>query len=186
MFRSSLLCVRFSLLPKLGRRLSKALRCYSFFQGEGGAFPAIWQNHPAFPQNCRERRVGFGLPAQPPSLGFSGSLVFVTRGREEARNCATNWRSFSQFRSKRDRVGGERCGSPGLSLKATFGGHTCRYAELPALGLLEELKRTCCPCLSRQLLTLSGRVKAARPSRALISGRSRLGEQEYDVEQPAP
>ena len=44
-----------------------------------GIVPATWPNHPAIPQICRERRVGFRLPAQPASRGFSGSLPTFTK-----------------------------------------------------------------------------------------------------------
>jgi hypothetical protein len=41
--------------------------------------PCNLAKSPCIAPNCRERQVGFGLPGQPPSRGFSGSLPTLTK-----------------------------------------------------------------------------------------------------------
>jgi hypothetical protein len=70
--------MRFSVLVKLGRELSTALKCRGFLQEQGRAFPAIWANLPAFTQIAG--RDGLAqTPAQPPSRVSSGSLQKPTK-----------------------------------------------------------------------------------------------------------
>ena len=72
-----------SLLLELGRDLSNPLRCEGLLLGLDGAVPANWQITLHFP-NYRERQVGFGLSAQPPSRGFSGTLPTLTKASQRS------------------------------------------------------------------------------------------------------
>ena len=63
-----------SLLRELGRDLSNPLRCDGLPWDETALSLQFGKITLHFPI-CRERQVSFGLPAQPPSREFSGSLL---------------------------------------------------------------------------------------------------------------
>jgi hypothetical protein len=75
---TSLLCFRFSLLPELGRRLCQALRCRNLSRRMTALSLQFGEITLHF-RNCRERRVGFGLPAQPPSRRTFVSLATLAK-----------------------------------------------------------------------------------------------------------
>ena len=73
--------------------------------------PCNLAKSPCISPNCRERQVGFGLPAQPPSRGFSGSLpTFLNKcGRSaEIRH------RMAVFPRKLTPERGSRCASAGF------------------------------------------------------------------------
>src|SRR5207244_1552159 len=99
--------------------------------------PCNLAKSPCISPNCRERPVGFGLPAQPPSRGVSGPLLIVRlRVRKKPGNPPQNWHA-SAGRVLRDALlVRERAIFRPLSLQAIFGGHTCRGADDPTIRLM--------------------------------------------------
>jgi hypothetical protein len=78
LIRPSLLRILVSLLLELGRNPPKPLRYKGSLLDVKALSLQIGAKSPCNFPNCRERRVGFRLPAQPPSRGYSGSLPRLT------------------------------------------------------------------------------------------------------------
>jgi hypothetical protein len=120
-------CPRHSLLstmvlpaPRTTENGCNALKRRGFLRRQNGDIPAILQNLPCIPRNCRERRVGSRLRAQPPSRAISGSLPRRSERAARSPEFRHYWGVFL-FNLRPERVTAkERDVFPSLSLVGTW------------------------------------------------------------------